>query len=267
MMRRLRDLTAAAILFGVTLGAAACSRSLPGDPRITAHRGASGLAPENTLIAMVRAFEEGAGRAELDVQITADGEVVLMHDDTLTRTTGAGGEVADRTLEELRELEAGAWFGDAYAGEPVPTLRRILRWARGRLELNVEIKVPRPTPGIAARVIEVIRSERAGARCFITSFDRATVEEVKRLAPELRTGFIFGQDYPVDILAGGWEILSCHESVVDSGFVQRAHAAGKAVHVWTVNDPERMRALLRLGVDSIITNRPDLLRQVLAEEP
>jgi len=264
MKRGMRIRLAMALaLTGVLAG---CARQAPGDPRITAHRGASGLAPENTLSAMVRAFEEGAGRAELDVQLTADGVLVLMHDGTLVRTAGAEEQVCELTLAQLQELEAGAWFDDEFAGEPIPTLEQVIRWARGRLVLNVEVKVSRPSPEIAARVVELIVSERADSFCFITSFDRGTVEEVKRLAPGLRTGLIFGSDYPADVLSASWEIVSAHHGIVDSTFVARAHRAGKEVHVWTVNDPGRMRDLLRLGVDSIITNRPDILRQVLSEE-
>ncbi len=243
-----------------------CSSRPAGDPRITAHRGASHETPENTMIAYVKALEAGAGAAELDVHQTADGELVLMHDDTVDRTTNGTGSVWELTLKELRSLDAGSWFDDSFRGEPVPTLREIVRFAKGRIVLNIEVKVSREEPGIAEKVIGIVRDERIERDCFITSFDRHTVEEIKRLAPYLRVGFIFGRDYPEDVFDGVWEILSCNVGIVDSVFVARAHQAGKEVHVWTVNDEVTMRRLLALGVDSIITNRPALLAQVLEEE-
>ena len=101
---------------------------------------------------------------------------------------------------------------------------------------------------------------------MVTSFSRETVEEVKRIAPEIRTGFIFGSDYPDDVFTGGWDILSCNHEVVDSMFVARARQSGKSVHVWTVDDKELMLRLIELGVDGIISNRPALLRQIIEEE-
>ena len=243
-----------------------CFPSESGGLIVTAHRGASHVAPENTLAAMSAAVEAGAEFAELDVHLTRDGEVVLMHDGTLDRTTNGTGEIWDYTLDELRALDAGSWFSEEFGGEPVPTLREVIKFAMGRLKLNIEIKVSREEPDIAAAVVSVIRAEECGTNCMVTSFSRETVEEVKRIAPDIRTGFIFGRDYPDDVLDGDWEVLSCNHEVVDSAFVARAKASGKSVHVWTVNDRATMMRLIGLGVDGIITNRPALLREVIAEE-
>jgi len=241
----------------------ACSS---GEPVIvTAHRGASHVAPENTLSAMSAAVEAGAEFAELDVRLTRDGQVVLMHDRTVDRTTNGTGELWDFSLSELRALEAGSWFGEEFDGEPIPTLREVIQLARGRLKLNIEIKIAREEPTIAAKVVDIIRSEECGDNCMVTSFSRETVEEVKRIAPVIRTGFIFGQDYPDDVFDGSWDVLSCNHEIVDSLFVAAAKQSGKSVHVWTVDEKELMLRLLDLGVDGIISNRPALLRQVIAE--
>jgi glycerophosphoryl diester phosphodiesterase len=232
---------------------------------VTAHRGASSVAPENTISAMAAAVEAGADYAELDVRLASDGQVVLMHDGTIDRTTNGTGDLWDYSLAALRELEAGAWFSEEFAGEPIPTLEEVIRFARGRLKLNIEIKTSREEPTIAAAVVEIIRSEECGDACIITSFSRDVVEEVKRIAPEIRTGFIFGGDYPDDVFDGDWEILSCHHEVVDSTFVARAIEGGKSVHVWTVDERDLMLRLIALGVDGIISNRPALLREVIAE--
>ena len=233
---------------------------------VTAHRGASYVAPENTMAAMVAAVEAGAEFAELDVGLTLDGEVVLMHDRTLDRTTNGSGDLGDHSLEEIRGLEAGSWFGEGFTGEPIPTLREVIRFAKGQLKLNIEIKNSQEEPTIASAVVDIIRSEDFVGECMVTSFSRETVEEVKRIAPEIMTGFIFGEDYPADAFQGGWEVLSSNYRVVDSTFVARAKEGGKKVHVWTVDDPAEMRRLMELGVDGIISNRPSLLLEVLAEE-
>jgi glycerophosphoryl diester phosphodiesterase len=233
---------------------------------VTAHRGASSVAPENTMAAMVAAVEAGAEFAELDVRLTRDGKVVLMHDGTVDRTTEGEGALGTFSLNELEALEVGAWFEEEFAGEPIPTLRQVIQYAKGKMKLNIEIKNSRDEPTIADAVVEIIRSEDFVQHCMVASFSRETVEEVKRLAPEIRTGFIFGKDYPEDVFQGGWEVLSSNHGVVDSTFVARAKEGGKSVHVWTVDDRELMLHLIGLGVDGIITNRPALLLEVLAEE-
>ena len=259
-----RSVTAFGTVALLALLLGGCSRAEP--LIVTAHRGASHVAPENTLSAMAAAVEAGAEFAELDVGLTRDGEVVLMHDRTVDRTTNGTGDLGDYSLSELRALEAGSWFSEEFDGEPIPTLREVIRFARGRLKLNIEIKTSREEPTIAAAVVDIIRSEDFGEECMVTSFSRETVEEVKRIAPELRTGFIFGKDYPEDVFEGGWDVLSSNHEVVDSVFVARARESGKSVHVWTVDERELMLKLMALGVDGIISNRPDLLLEVMAEE-
>jgi glycerophosphoryl diester phosphodiesterase len=214
---------------------------------------------------MAAAVEAEADFAELDVRLASDGQVVLMHDRTIDRTTNGTGDLWDFSLSALREFDAGSWFSEEFAGERIPTLEEVIRYARGRLKLNIEIKTSREEPTIAAAVVDIIRSEECGEDCLITSFDRAIVEEVKRIAPDIQTGFIFGSDYPDDVFEGDWEILSCNHEVVDSAFVAGAHEHGKSVHVWTVDDSEEMQRLIELGVEGIISNRPALVRQVLAE--
>ena len=250
------------LLTSISLGGCSGEKPLV----VTAHRGASYVAPENTLSAMSAAVEAGAEFAELDVGLTRDGQVVLMHDRTIDRTTSGTGELGDFSLDELRSLEVGSWFGEEFSGEPIPTLREVMRFAKGQLKLNIEIKTSREEPTIAAAVVDIIRSEGFVRDCMVTSFSRETVEEVKRIAPEIRTGFIFGEDYPEDVFEGGWEVLSANYQVVDSIFVARAKEGGRSVHVWTVDDRESMLKLIGLGVDGIISNRPALLVEVMAEK-
>ncbi len=265
MFQQRRNFTFILTLFPVLAAAMifSCGRKEADRFVVTAHRGASGAAPENTIAAIEKAIECGAHYAEMDVHQTKDGQVVLMHDNSVDRTTGGTGDVWDLTLEELQGLEAGSWFGEEFRGEPIPTLREVIRLARGKIRLNIEIKVSTEEPRIAGMVVDIIRDERFENECMVTSFSRETVEEVKRLAPDIRTGFIFGKDYTEDVFEGEWEILSCNQEIVNENFVARAKSARKGVHVWTVNNEIAMTRLIRLGVDGIITNYPDLLFEVL----
>ena len=232
---------------------------------VTAHRGASGLAPENTLAAFKKAMEIGADFSELDVHLSADGEVVLLHDDTLDRTTNGSGPIYEWKLADLKKLDAGSWFSPEFAGEPLPTLREVIQLVKGKMKLNIEIKISGNEPDIAERVVDIVRSEQFDRDCMITSFDRATVEKVKEIAPDLKVGLIFSTDYPEDVFEGNWEVLSSNKKNVNKGFVQKAHTAGKELHVWTVNEKEKMVELINLGVDGIITNYPNRLIEVLKE--
>jgi glycerophosphoryl diester phosphodiesterase len=232
---------------------------------ITAHRGASAVAPENTLIAYQKAIEMGADYAELDVRQTKDGAIVLMHDKTIHRTTGVKGFVWDFTLEELKQVEAGSWFGEEFRGEPIPTLEEVIRLVKGRMKLNIEVKISENEPGIAQRVIDIVRSENFSKSCIITSFDMETVKTFKAIAPDLKTGLIFDKEYRSDVFEGNWEILSSNYELVDAEFMRLAKHSGKKTYVWTVNDKEEMLRLIGLGVDGIITDKPDLLKSVLTE--
>jgi len=232
---------------------------------VMAHRGASAAAPENTLIAYKKAIEMGADYAELDVRQTKDGVIVLMHDKTVHRTTGVKGFVWDFTLEELKQLEAGSWFGEEFRGEPVPTLGEVIRLVKGRMKLDIEVKISENEPGIAQRVVDIVRSEDFSKDCIITSFDMETIKTFNSIAPDLETGLIFEKEYQTDVFEGPWEVLCSNFELVDLEFVQLAKESGKKIFVWTVNDREEMLRLIGLGVDGIITDRPDLLKSVLAE--
>ena len=233
---------------------------------VVAHRGASSLAPENTLASVLKAMELGADYCEIDVQLTKDGEVVLLHDSLLKRTAGRSGVLSDYTLDELREFEVGNWFGQDFRGEPIPTLREVIRAVRGKMLLNIEIKVSQEETDIVSKVVDIIHSEGIRRKCLVTSFGRKEVEKVKELDPRIKTGFIFSQKYPPDTFEGNWEALSCNYRVVDADFVAKAREYKKKIYVWTVDDEEEMKRLIELQVDGIITNRPqDLIPLVAAD--
>ena len=223
---------------------------------VVAHRGASSLAPENTLASVRKAIELGADYCEIDVQLTKDGEVVLLHDSYLKRTAGIAGTLSEYTLDELRQFEVGSWFGPNFDGEPIPTLTQVIRTVKGKMLLNIEIKVSREETDIVSKVVDIIHSEGITKKCIVTSFGRSEVEKVKELDPLIKTGFIFSQKYPPDVFEGNWEALSCNYRVVDADFVAKARENKKKIYVWTVDEKEEMKRLMELQVDGIITNRP-----------
>ena len=199
-----------------------------------AHRGASGHAPENTLAALELAVRLGADMAEIDVQQTADGQLVLFHDDTLERTSSGRGPLAERTLAELRALDAGTWYGERFAGQRIPTLVEAVSLARGRLALNIELKADGNVNGLLDRLRAVVRDE------------------------DFAVGYICGEEGLCDgVFRAKVDLLSLEKRLVGPAEIEFAVAAGHAVHAWTVNDAAAMQQLLDLGVGGVITNYPD----------
>lgn len=233
---------------------------------VVAHRGASAYAPENTLITIKKALDMQADYAELDVQLTKDKEVILLHDMNLKRTAGLDAFLRNLTLEELKKLEAGAWFGEEFRGEPIPTLQDAIRLVKGKMRLNIEIKTFRPEPEIAQKVVDIIRSEHFENQCMVTSFNREVVIAVKRIAPEILTGFIFGKNYPDDVFEGSWDVLSCNHRIVTLEFIQKAREHNKQVYVWTVDGEKTIKRFIDRKVDGIISNKPDLVKKILNDQ-
>lgn len=251
----------------------------PARPLDVAHRGASVAAPENTLAAVRAAAALGADMVEVDVRRTRDGALVVLHDATLDRTTDAPRvlpsqapwRVADLTLDEVRRLDAGSGHSPVHAGEPVPTLAEVLDLA-GDLGLGVqlELKSPSSSPGMADDVLADLRSwvVRSAGRSLpplvVQSFDVAGLKELATRAPHVRVG-VLGTPPPshLPVLAGWAHQVNPRHVTVDRAYVDRVHDAGMGCLVWTVDRPWAMRRALRLGVDGVITNRPDLLRSVL----
>jgi glycerophosphoryl diester phosphodiesterase len=240
-------------------------RRLPGrSPLVVAHRGASGLAPENTLAAFRLALELGTSAVECDVHLSADGAPLIIHDDRVDRTTNGSGAVAGLTLAQLRALDAGAWFAPRFAGERLPTLAEVLDVAAGRARVFVELKVGGGAPLVDAALAPI---SAGSAEVAIISFDPEIVQLVAQRRPDLPLGFLVSRQHvtrhgAAAVIAHARELgagfVSPHEAAVDEPFLTQAHAAGLPVSVWTVDDPRRMELLAALGVDAITTNRPDV---------
>ena len=224
------------------------------DVQVTGHRG-SGAAPENSLTAIRQAIAAGADYAEIDVQRTVDGAVVVLHDGDLMRLGGDPRKVGDITLAELRTVDIGTLKDAAFAGEHVPTLQEVIDEARGKLKLNIELKYNRPDSLLVPEVLRIVRENGFTDQSTITSLDYGALEDVERRAPEFRTGMIVTKSVgvpaklPVDF-------LSVNQAATNAKLVERTQRQGKEVHVWTVNTRDDMVRMIELGVDNLITDNP-----------
>jgi len=227
---------------------------------IIGHRGACGYEPENTLQSFARAIELGADMIELDVQVRRTGELVVIHDDTVDRTTNGHGRVTELSLEELRKLDAGQ-------GERIPTLTEVFDLVDRRVPINVELK----SPGVAEPVAKLISTYRTRGwdsdRFIVSSFDHPELARFHGLQSDISIGALIGH-LPIDLAKyaaelGAWS-ANCNREFLNSNFVADAHERGLKVFVFTVNDPRDIKNMAALGVDGIFTNFPDRARQALS---
>lgn len=233
---------------------------------VTAHRGASGLAPENTMSAMLRAIQEKSDLAELDVQETSDGVIILLHDNTLLRTAGLEKNIWEMDFASLDGIDVGAWFKPEFRGEPIPTLEAVIDSVQGKMKLNIELKMNGHEKMLEERVLKIIEDKDFEDQCIVTSFKFEAIDKVKALNPKIKAGYIFSKmQEETDVFSANVDLLSVNYKILNLEFVEKAHARNKEVHVWTVDDPDEMKRLIDLGVDSIITNRPDILRGILSD--
>jgi len=231
-----------------------------------AHRGASQEAPENTLAAFRRALDAKIPAVECDVQRTRDGRLVVIHDQTVDRTTDGRGRVADLTFEELRRLDAGGWFGPAFAGERVPPLDDVLDLVRGRALVLLEIKNgPVFYEGIEAQVADALRRYEMAGSTLVMSFDHPAVRTMRGAAPEVATAIVYSarlvdaigaaQAAHADALCPSWGLLTAE-------VVAEAHEAGLGVFPWTIDEETAMRRCLAWGVDGVTSNDARLLSRL-----
>ena len=233
---------------------------------ITAHRGASEDAPENTLGAFRKAIEDMSDVIELDVQMTKDGVVMVTHDTSLRRCTGRNANIYDLTFDEVRKLDAGRWFSAKYAGTKIPTLEEVLDLCKGRIQLNIEIKPSTFTPTLEAETVRLIHAYDYGADCVVTSQSYETLCKVKELDPDITTGYILalGVGTYYDLPAA--DFFSVESTFITAGMVQQIHLRGKTISAWTVNRQQDAEKLLQLGVDDLITDKPEIIAPLLARD-
>ena len=223
----------------------------------------------NTMAAFELAARQGADGIELDVHLSRDSRLVVIHDDAVDGATDGSGLVRDMSLDELRTLDAGGWFDERFAGERLPTLDAVFESFGRRLFLNVEIKTPfermRDLPTLLATLIS---RHGLGDRVIISSFDARALQRAKAKMPMTLAGFLYQPETPVEqwrqLKAFRHEALHPRHDMVDAALMRRARTDGRFVNVWTVNDIARALQLRDLGVNSVITDRPAALLAALA---
>ncbi|MGO4957708.1 glycerophosphodiester phosphodiesterase [Luteococcus sp. Sow4_B9] len=236
--------------------------------KVWAHRGASAVAPENTMSAFRKAIELGADGIEIDVQRAADGTIVVIHDETLDRTTNGTGRIVETRWEDMAGLDASA--GDpAFAGEPLPRLTDVLELlAPTQLVLNIELKDGNePYPGMDAQVAELVRAAGMTDRVVLSSFNHVQFAGSAELG--LPRGLLYVEPlWAAEKYAAAFGAQAVHpdfRTLAEPGLLERFRAEGIAVHVWTVNEREHLEQVFRLGVDAVITDEVELALQVRAE--
>ena len=234
------------------------------DVLVTAHRGASLRAPENSMAAFRDAYQAGTDFVELDVQRTRDGAIVVIHDGDLLRMAGDARKVKDLTLAEIQALDIGAKKGAQYAGERVPTLAQVIDYARGKFRINIELKYNVPDAKLAPAVVALLRESDFLDQVVITSLDHAALRQVEQIQPSLDTGLIVTAAVG-NVMKTDTDFVSLNSAKARTGLVTRAKAAGKQVHVWTVNKPEVMLRMIERDVDNIITDDPATLVRVMRD--
>src|SRR5882724_11727949 len=227
-----------------------------------AHRGASGHCPENTRAAFLRAIELGADLVELDCQVTRDGAVVVIHDETLDRTTSGHGRVRDHTLREIKALDAGRWFGPQFEGEEVLTLEEAVELLHGNVGLNLEIKGEDSPGRLEIQCVGIVRSLRFFDQTVFSSFTPARMRLVRDLGEDARIGILVdrgGSWNAALTLAAelGAEAIHPERTLVRAATVSEAHRLSLEVRTWPVNRPNDILSLAAVGVDGIFSDYPE----------
>jgi glycerophosphoryl diester phosphodiesterase len=229
---------------------------------VIAHRGAAAARPENTMAAIERGIEDGADWIEIDVQETKDGEVVVFHDSDFMRLAEVNRKIWDVTAAELQNIDLGSWFDPAYSGERAPTLRQVLANAKGRTRIMIELKYYGYDQNLEARVTALIDEFDMADQVAVMSLKYPAVRKVRAMRPDLRTGVLAAT--AIGNLAGlETDFLAVNFSLVSRDLIRSAHAMGKDVYAWTVDDPVTMSRMISEGVDGLITDEPALARKVL----
>jgi len=240
---------------------------LPRPSLVIADRGASAEAPEHTIAALERALALGADALAISVHLSADDQPVVIHDFTLERSTSGAGPVRAHTVRELKRLDAGGWFGAAFAGQRLQTLQEVLERFRSRTRFWIELRGGSALyPGIEERVVGLLEVYDVLESALVQCFDPAALGVMRDLSGEVRLGVRVGHrplDRAAD-LAPGLDAVCASVEILGEDDAAAIRAAGRACHVWTVNEPALMDRLVGWNVDGIVTSRPDLLRACLA---
>ena len=231
---------------------------------IIAHRGAAGKAPENTLASIHQAIADKTDWVEIDVQETADGEVVVMHDSDFMKLAGNKTKIWDATLPQLAEIDIGSWFDPSFSAERVPTLKEVLEVSKGKAKVVIELKYYGHDKKLEQRVAEIVEATDMVNEIAIMSLKYDAVKKMRSVRPDWKIGLLSTTAIG-DLTSLETDFLAVSMGMASGGFVRRVHESGKKIFVWTVNDPISMSRMISLGVDGLITDEPEMARQVLAD--
>lgn len=233
------------------------------ETKVMAHRGASTEAPENTMAAFQKAIDDMADYIELDVQLTNNGEVIVMHDSNAYRTTGVDANIVNMTYKEVKTLDAGSWFSDEYVGENVPSLKEVLELTQGKIKLNIELKPADNDTALAKNTVRLIEKYNMVNDCVITSFSESALKAVKTYNQEIKVGYILSAAYGDFYDMKNVDFFSVNAAFLSKRTIDAIHNSGKRVYAWTVNNKESIKNLTNKGVDGIITDNPVLARETI----
>ncbi|RYH09666.1 glycerophosphodiester phosphodiesterase [Tropicimonas sp. IMCC6043] len=256
---------AGAAVLALLGGADLLSRRMPDKVEVIAHRGAAGIRPENTMAAFAQAIEDKADWVELDVQESAEGEIIVVHDSDFMKLAGVDLKAWDATADRLAEIDIGSWFGPDYAGERTPLLRDVLEMAKGTGSgVLIELKYYGHDEALEERVAALVEETGMVDQVSLMSLKYEGVQKMKALRPDWTVGLLAATS-----VGRLWELeadfLAVNAGMASATLVRRSRDAGKPLYVWTVDDPLAMSRMLSLGVDGLITDEPALAREVIAE--
>ncbi|MDM4017545.1 glycerophosphodiester phosphodiesterase family protein [Roseiconus lacunae] len=234
------------------------------DVEIMAHRGASILAPENTMAAYRRAIDDGADWIEIDVQETADGRVVVVHDKDLMKLAGNPIKIWESSFDQLSSIDIGSHLDAKFSAERVATLTDVLRLCKDQIGVNIELKYYGHDQHLEERVVRIVEAEGMDDQVMVMSLKPQGVAKTKALRPDWKYGLLLSV-YVGNLNKIDTDFLAVNAEFASRAFVKRAHRAGKEVYVWTVDDPAKMSMLMNRNIDGILTNRPDIARDVIRQ--
>ena len=238
-----------------------------GNPvEVTAHRGYSAAYPENTIPAFKGAIQVGADWAELDVQQTADGEVIVMHDSNLKRTTGLDKEVWQVTWDEIKDLDNGSWFDKKYQTVRIPTLEEVLKVCRGKIHLNIEIKPSGHDKDLEEQVAKLLKKYHMRDTCVVSSLKYDSLRKIKEADDSIETAYITSVSYGNFTNLEYADGYSVESTLLSKSFINKAQKAGKQIYVWTVNSEERLEKVVGMGIDNVITDDPVMAKELIYEQ-
>jgi glycerophosphoryl diester phosphodiesterase len=234
------------------------------DVDVIGHRGAAGARPENSMASVVKAIEDGADWVEIDVQESADGEIVVAHDSDFMKSAGNPLKVWDATEKDLAGIDIGSWFDPAYADERTPLLRDVLLAAKDRSQVIIELKYYGHDVDLERRVAAIVEETGMAGQIATMSLNYPAVQKMRALRPDWRTGVLAATAIG-DLTRLEGDFVAVSLTQVSTKLIRRAKSAGKQVYVWTVNDAATMSRMISMGVDGLITDEPALAQRAIAE--